>query len=1010
MAKSNLLSTISLYAFSGFFLLIALLGILAIRSGADLDSADVLASEMAYTRDFLEKGGAFRAMMERFPHINAKGEKTREKDRLRELFSSWRATSKSLEPQMDQDFVDMGLMLDRVLLASGSFEETEVFRELTARIQAVYDQQANGLIEKMNGSQHRLKRNRFLILSALIVATLWFLLGYPVLSKFVLQPLVNWYNLAFTGKEPQEEIGPSSFQDFKRLDEHLKKVFSVHPKALESLSIVRSMTEGLLVVSPDGIIQRANKSMEQMLGYRNQELVGKPFTDIYVRLKSVHVQGFFKRKTTYREEELFKTREGKIIPVRFSSSFLFDEEMEVIGFICIAKDITKEKHVEEELLKQSEWFKVTLASIGDAVITTNTEGVVTFMNDIAETLTGWTTDEARDVHVNEVFQIIRRVTREALPMPAGKDLGEQTGSFRVHDLILIHRSGKEIPVDKSMAPIRSSDGQLHGAVVVFRDVTELRRVAEELNSAKERAEAAALAKDRFLANLSHEIRTPMNGVIGMTTLLLDSDLTSEQRESAELVRGSAESLLALINDILDFSKIEAGKLELEKIEFKLRTCVEEVGDLLAQKAHEKGLEIPILVGHDVPISLLGDPGRLRQILLNLINNAVKFTEAGEIFVEVRLLEETMDSYLLHCEVVDTGIGISEEKMDRLFKPFSQGDATMSRKYGGTGLGLAICKELTEAMGGRISIKSTQGEGTAFSINLRFGKPKTCGANRITVPAIFQDVRFLVADPHPTNRRILRYYLEEGGGHVGEASLRDEIIPFLVEAAENGKPYQVVLLDYFLAGMDGLLEKLQGYGRAQIILTTSMLHRKDASKATPHLAHDYLTKPVKVGRLYKAIRAVLNPEDPSVAPKPVGTPQGRAWHLKRRLGAPRILVVDDNAVNQKVAVRLLEKQGYRCDVAFNGLQALEALGRISFDLILMDCQMPEMDGFQATQRIRERTDEKKNIPIVAMTANALKGDRERCLDAGMDDYLSKPVNKKALADVLQHYLSPDGDKP
>jgi len=1003
MDISTLFSKFNLYFISAVLAWTGALSFLFFQTRANHSQALQLEQHSHITLSSLESTVQFHLMMELYGTKTLRKDQLSSQDTLRDLFSQWRKSVEGSDPELAGLFVKMGRELDSFFqIPPGSVVGSKEWENLETWIHQAHEQHV-GLLETESRILAERQNTILNVILALLVFTgLWLLFGYLYLSKNILRPLSHWYRLLRSPSEPQSVEGPKGGEDLRQLDEYLKKTIVAWPEASESLGIIRSMTEGLLVVSPEGMIKSANRSMEQMLGYERDELTNLPFTHIYVKLKSVHVQGFFKRKTTWREEELFKTKEGNVIPVRFSSSFLFDTNMDVTGFICIAKDITKEKQVEEELLKQSEWFKVTLASIGDAVITTNTEGMVTYMNDIAENLTGWSTDEARDCHVNDVFKIVFRIDRKPLPMPSGKDLGDQTGSFRVHDLMLIHRSGKEIPVDKSTAPIRSGDGELHGAVVVFRDVTELRRAAEELHAAKERAEAAALAKDRFLANLSHEIRTPMNGVIGMTDLLLDSQLSTEQRDSAELVRGSAESLLALINDILDFSKIEAGKLELEHLPFQLRTCIEEVGDLLAQKAHEKGLEMPILVGNDVPITMVGDSGRLRQILLNLINNAVKFTEAGQIFVEVRLKAASQEHYVIHFDIIDTGIGIPPEKLNRLFKPFSQIDATMSRKYGGTGLGLAICRELTEAMGGTISVKSLPGEGAEFTFNLKLGRPADEGSNRIIIPSKLQGMRILLVDPHSTNRQALRYYLEEAGCAIEETAFPDDALNHIKSAHEKGSPFQLVLLDFFLAGMDQFLENMKAAHGSNIILTTSMLHRKAAAHATPQLARHYLTKPVKAQRLYKAMLSILDTE-PSQETKPVAPVDDGLRRLKLKFGSPKILVVDDNMVNQKVAVRLVEKQGYRCDVACNGLEALEALDRISYGLILMDCQMPEMDGFQATKRIRARTDDKKSIPIVAMTANAMKGDREYCLHMGMDDYLSKPVNKKELARLLEQYV-------
>jgi len=789
------------------------------------------------------------------------------------------------------------------------------------------------------------------------------------------------------------------------VDHKLTELSRRFEEAGRALNLINSLNEGLLIISPDGVIQWANGAICKMLDYRERELVGMELTEIYVKVKSINVRGFFKQRDSYKEEELFKTRGGKVIPVRFSSSFLFDAEMEVTGFVCIAKDITREKAAEEEIQRQNEWFKVTLASIGDALLTCGKDGRITYVSEVAARITGWGRDEAMGQPLERVFKLVDDAGN-AVDLP---DLEGDTAQPERSEGRLCTKADQLTEIEYSRAPIRVLSGNVQGMLVVFRDLTELRRDAEELRRAKEHAETAAEAKAHFLANMSHEIRTPMNAVIGMAGLILDTDLDGEQREAAEIIRSSADALLALINDILDFSKIDAGKLELEILDFDPRACVEEVTDLLAGRAHDKGLELISLVHHEVPVRLLGDPGRLRQILLNLLDNAVKFTERGEILIEIACLprDEVAEGEIgLRFDVSDTGIGIPEDRLVQLFDPFSQVDASTTRKYGGSGLGLAICKRLAEAMGGEIWVTSTPGEGTAFSFTVHFAPSENQTAT-LPIPDLdFTRLTVLIADRNPTSRRALSCQLQHRDCRVLEAGDREAALAMLANYLDRGHRVDLVIFDFLLEPDEPLAfadEVRARYARrVRLLMTTSIPRRGDARRAMSHHIDGYLTKPVKLRQLYDHIATMMAPERPGPQPGDIVT---RHRVRERGAGKTKILVVEDNVVNQKVVIRLLERRGYRCDVAANGREALEALTRIDYDLILMDCQMPVMDGFEATRRIREREGEARHTPIVAMTAGAFQADRRRCLQAGMDAYLAKPVAAETLYETLDDFLNP-----
>lgn len=581
------------------------------------------------------------------------------------------------------------------------------------------------------------------------------------------------------------------------------------------------------------------------------------------------------------------------------------------------------------------------------------------------------------------------------------------GSVSNVDRTYLTKDRRTIPVSFSSSVMHDDAGRAEGIVCVAQDITERQRVQEELRRAKEAAEAASRAKSSFVATMSHEIRTPMNGVLGMLELLLNTTLTDKQQRFAATAFNSGRALLDILNDILDFSKIEAGKLELDLVEFDLRQVVEEVAELLAERAYSKGLELACDIHHEVPVAVQGDPVRLRQILINLAGNAIKFTPHGEVVIRVTPNALTERTALLRFEVCDTGVGVAPENQARIFESFSQEDGTTTRRFGGTGLGLAIARQLVEMMGGTLGLASQSECGSTFWFTVSLVRQVVDNPPVPVLPDVLAGLRILVVDDHATNREIFEHLLTARGVHVSGAAHGLQALEMLRTAAAQEAPYDLAILDMHMPDMDGLA-LARAIKTDPTLTPVRLIMLASAGQENPTVARqlgiqEYVVKPVRQMQLYDVLSKVMHTTGaPATAVAPLSA--GPVEQFAALRGS--ILLAEDNPVNQEVALNMLEQCGCRVDVAENGLQALEAVAHTRYDLVLMDCEMPDMDGFAATRIIREHETARGDaqLPIIALTAHALQEHREACINAGMDDFLSKPFTLEQLHALLAGWLS------
>ncbi|HKV05041.1 MAG TPA: response regulator [Candidatus Acidoferrales bacterium] len=753
-----------------------------------------------------------------------------------------------------------------------------------------------------------------------------------------------------------------------------------------------------------------NPSAERTFGWRRTEIVGRVFSEtvIHPASREAYERSLARFMASAGEpaaNKLMETtalhRDGHEFPLELMITRMRCADGP--HYIAFGRDITHRKSADKAMHANEESYRAIFDHIEDGYHETDLRGNYVFVSEKFAKLLGRSKSELEGHNYREsssegISPRIREFFKNVY------ETGKSTTPFEY----TVNLGGRPVFVEQSVSLKRDRDGQPSGFLCLVRDITARKRYEQDLASAKEAAEAANRAKSEFVANMSHEIRTPLNGIVGMTDLALETEMTPEQREYLETVKLSADSLLTVINDVLDFSKIEAGRLDIEAVDFNLRDTLEATMKTLALRADEKGLELLCEIAPEVPEILRGDPTRLRQVVVNLTGNAIKFTDHGEVALRVEVGADEGAGRELHFMISDTGIGIPTEKLKSIFAPFTQADTSTTRKYGGTGLGLTISARLVDLMGGRIWVESEVGRGAQFHFTVRLvavdEKPIVVGT--IAPPEILRGVKVLIVDDNKTNRRILngmlmRWEMKPTLTESGEQALAE-----LTAARQAGAPYPLIITDLLMPKMDGfeLVERIRhdpGFSTATIMMLTSAGQRGDAARCQELGVAAYLMKPIRQSELREAIARVLGARNQTGA-----VPLVTRYSLAdaRDPGAClRVLIAEDNSVNQLLITRLLEKRGHRVVVTANGRQALAALEKERFDLVLMDVQMPEMDGLEATVAIRQKEKDKGDgihQSVVALTAHAMKGDSERCLAAGMDGYLSKPIQSRELDKILE----------
>jgi PAS domain S-box-containing protein len=743
-----------------------------------------------------------------------------------------------------------------------------------------------------------------------------------------------------------------------------------------------SISDPLILTDSQGKITRMNRSTIITLNASYQDLLGKNINSLIINPNNPIQAG----NSTGSECKL-KGSDRFYLAV-CSKLIMEDQPGELV---YVFQDITQQKKDEELIIRQNQYYESVLKYSPAAIVTLDLNENIVTCNPAFEDLFGYTLNEV-------IGKNLDRLISPDKPEEATSFTQRAKEGKPVHGYVTrLRKDSSEVEVEMSGVNVSIGNNKV-GLLAIYHDITELM-------NAKRTAESADRAKSEFLANMSHEIRTPMNGVIGMIELLKDTPLDPEQRDYLNTANESAESLLTLINEVLDFAKIESGQMSLESIDFDLRSMVEGVARTMAARAETKGLEMVCMVNRDIPSRVKGDPTRLRQILVNLAGNAIKFTAQGEIVIRAMVDAKREDGTRLLFSITDTGIGIPYERQQAIFERFTQVDSSSTRKYGGTGLGLAISAQLVHMMGGEIGVQSEPGQGSTFWFTIETLKPTEEGTRPLVIPLDLKNLPILVVDDNQTNRSIIGKIVTGFGCQVTQASSGIQALAIMRSAAAKEKPFEMVLLDMQMPEMDGeqVLKEIKTdpeIKNALVVILTSMGHRGDAARLEALGCSAYLLKPVRQKELFNTILSVMGQQQmnkstsPSIITRHMLAEANHSQNL--------ILLAEDNAINQKLALRLLQKAGYSVDVVENGLQAVIAVQKKQYSLVLMDVQMPELDGYDATRQIRALPLPTGMIPIVAMTAHAMAGDREKCLEAGMNDYLTKPLNIDEMLSVVNKY--------
>ena len=917
------------------------------------------------------------------------------------------------------DLKEAKLKGENILLQKQEFEQAE------AKFLEIIDQAIAVNTEALERDNQTANRNSTYSLainltSIAVVVTIAIIFGI-LLADRITKPITKL-------QEAATKIGEGDFDiqvEIKTRDELriLADAFNRMTRKLQETTvsksyldnIISSLSDALIVLTKNSTIESFNEATLFLSGYQTNELRNQPLTIFFKEnnfLTYLEANGSDQNGFLGRKETTFYTKDGREIPVSVTGSVMENATGKLQGIVCLVQDISARKQAEEALRRQALMFE----TIYDGVILTDLGGRILDWNPAAERIFGYDKAEVLGKTFGLVYQPDEPIVLTQQMIYGVMSEGRWTGEIK-----FTRKEGTQGVCETVVVPLRDDQGQPIAAIGVNRDITERKQYENQLVEAREAAVEAARAKAQFLANMSHEIRTPMNGVLGMSELLLSTELTARQLDFVKTLQVSGEHLLRVINDILDFSKLEAGEMRLDSDELNLNRCLEEVLDLCSPQADVKDLELALLVDTDVPRQLLGDAGRLRQVITNLVGNSIKFTNTGEVVIHVSVHSQSdyEEQTQLRFAVKDTGIGIVLEDQKKLFQAFSQVDASTTRKYGGTGLGLAICKQLVEIMGGEMGVESQPGVGSTFWFTATFGKVAVDSTKEainqisINVPTSPQSLtgkRVLVVDDRPINRQIVQYQLSAKGMEVDEADNGIIALNAMQAASEAGKPYDVALLDMKMPKIDGstlgrLILSEPDWAQTKLVLMTSIHAGDSAQPLLKSGFSDYLVKPVKESQLVESLLKVLaSSEEPSLITNTLSSGKEDANTSLGQGISLKILLVEDTPINLKLVRHQVQLLGHTSEAAENGQEALDKLAQNEYDIVLMDCQMPIMDGYTATRALREREGTDHHTVIVGMTAYAMQGDREKCLEAGMDDYLSKPVMVKNLAPVLQRWAS------